>query len=240
MGNSASAEQSNAVGFRVLGVQRESPASAAELVSFFDFIVGAQGRLFKELDNTFIELIKESEGKPLQVTVYNCKSGETREVDIVPSRSWGGQGMLGVTIRFDSYFNAEENLVRVLEVARHSPAQLAGLKGGVDYLLGTAEKVFKNPDVLFEEVTRNIDCPMEIYVYNTETDSVRTAIILPTYNWDGDGCLGASVGHGYLHRLPAKCLETSGRSQEIGAASAPVMQSTSPLNGQAKEDGDEV
>ena len=149
--------------------------------------------------------------------------------------------MLGVTIRFDSYFNAEENLVRVLEVERHSPAELAGLKGGADFLLGTAEKVFKNPDVLFEEVTRNIDCPIELYVYNTETDAVRTVVILPTFNWGGDGCLGASVGHGYLHRLPAKCLNTPGSSQEIGVASAPVVRSESPVNDSGtKEDEDEV
>lgn len=34
-----------------------------------------------------------------------------RDVTITPSNSWGGQGMLGVTIRFDTYHNAEENLV---------------------------------------------------------------------------------------------------------------------------------
>jgi hypothetical protein len=31
------------MGYRVLGVQPNSPASKAELVSFFDFIVGANG-----------------------------------------------------------------------------------------------------------------------------------------------------------------------------------------------------
>lgn len=34
-----------------------------------------------------------------------------RDVTITPSNSWGGQGMLGVTIRFDTYDNADDNLV---------------------------------------------------------------------------------------------------------------------------------
>lgn len=34
-----------------------------------------------------------------------------RDVSITPSNTWGGQGMLGVTIRFDTYHNADDNLV---------------------------------------------------------------------------------------------------------------------------------
>ena len=51
--------------------------------------------------------------------------------------------MLGVTIRFDCYLDAEEHLCRVLEVEPDSPAELAGLIPEKDYLLGTAEKVVK-------------------------------------------------------------------------------------------------
>jgi hypothetical protein len=44
--------------------------------------------------------------------------------------------MLGVTIRFDSYFKAEENLLHVIEVEPNSPAELAGLVPLKDFLLG--------------------------------------------------------------------------------------------------------
>ncbi len=47
----------------------------------------------------------------------------------------------GVTIRFDSYKDAEEQMLHVLEVEANSPAELAGLVPFKDYLLGTAEKV---------------------------------------------------------------------------------------------------
>jgi hypothetical protein len=48
---------------------------------------------------------------------------------------------IGVTIRFDSYKDAEEQMLHVLEVEANSPAELAGLVPFKDYLLGTAEKV---------------------------------------------------------------------------------------------------
>ena len=136
-----SQEEIDAVGYRVLGVQPNSPASTAGLVSFFDFVVAANGTPLKVLDNKFVEMIKESENKPLPLTIYNIKSETTRDVVITPKRNWGGQGMLGVTIRFDSFWRAEESLVRVLEVVPDSPAELAGLQANDDYLLGTAEKV---------------------------------------------------------------------------------------------------
>jgi C-terminal processing protease CtpA/Prc len=190
MGNSASQEELDSVGYRVLGVQPNSPASLAGLVSFFDFIVAADSFPLKVLDQKFVDMIKEHEDKPLPLTIYNIKSETTRDVVITPRRNWGGQGMLGVTIRFDSFWRAEESLVRVLEVVEDSPAELAGLEAEKDYLLGTAEKVFKDTDTLYEEVVKFIDSTIEFYVYNTSTDEVRVVVVMPTENWNGNGCLG--------------------------------------------------
>lgn len=211
MGNAQAAELGKC-GYRVLGVQPNSPASKVGLVSFFDFIVAADGVSLEKLDNTFIEMIKASVDKPLPITVYNYKSMTKRDVSITPSNSWGGQGMLGVTIRFDTYDNADDNLVRVLEVVPGSPSHIAGLKPEDDYLLGTAERVFKDPNILLEEVTAHLDQPMAFYVYNTKTDEVRVAVVLPTNAWGGEGCLGAEVGHGYLHRLPQSCRSSTATS----------------------------
>jgi hypothetical protein len=84
-------------------------------------------------------MIKTHEDKALPLTVYNCKSHTFRDIVLVPSQKWpGADGLLGVTIRFDTYHNAEEHLCRVLDVEKNSPAELAGLlPGGKDYLLGT-------------------------------------------------------------------------------------------------------
>ncbi len=53
-------EDSITLGYRVLGVQPNSPASEANLVSVFDFIVAARGVPLKVQDNTIIHMIKDS------------------------------------------------------------------------------------------------------------------------------------------------------------------------------------
>ena len=65
------------LGYRVLGVQPNSPASAAGLVSFFDFLIGADGEMLlgsgedlqegEEYDDVdFPALLEKFKGKPLQ------------------------------------------------------------------------------------------------------------------------------------------------------------------------------
>ncbi len=101
MGNAAPSAES--FGFRVLNVQGDSPGYHAQLVSFFDFIVAANGMRMDTDDTTFVEIIAAHKDKALTVTVYNCKTETTRDVVIKPNTSWGGAGLLGITIRYDSY-----------------------------------------------------------------------------------------------------------------------------------------
>ena len=223
MGNAESASEAESTyGYRVLGVQASSPASTVGLVSFFDFIIEANGEpLWNKEVSYFVNLIKEFEDRELPLLVYNCKDHSVREVHIIPTNKWPGEGRLGVAIRFDSYHDAEERLCRVLEVERDSPAELAGLDQYNDYLLGTAEIGFSDTDVLFEELRLNVDRTTEFYVYNSDTDEVRVVVVMPNQQWGGDGLLGANVACGYLHRLPTKCCssEVSGCQWALNAAS---------------------
>jgi hypothetical protein len=61
-----------------------------------------------------MELIVQSEGKKMLLKVYNIKSRSQREVELTPTAKWPGKGLLGVTIRFDSYEHAEDELLHVL------------------------------------------------------------------------------------------------------------------------------
>ena len=107
------------------------------------------------------------------------------------------------------------------QVADGSPAAQAGLVAGADYLLGTAERVFSDADALLDECTLHLDAAVEVYVYNVDSDEVRVTVLVPTYTWGGDGCLGADVAHGYLHRLPTRCRGTNGVSIEPDRPVAP-------------------
>lgn len=81
-----------------------------------------------------------------------------------------------------------------------------------------SHRVDADADALEEVLTKNLEQTVDFYVYNTETDTVRITTIMPTLKWGGSGCLGAAIGHGYLHALPAKCCGTNGRSWKTMAS----------------------
>jgi len=213
------------LGYRVLGVQPNSPASQAGLVSFFDFLVGANGQMLlgsgEELeegdeydDIDFPAMLMEHKGRELELLVWNIKSQQKRLVNICTQDGWGGAGLLGVTIRLDNYGGADERLIRVLEMEPNSPASVAGLVPLQDYLLGTTTESFEDTQVLADVLHAHVDRVVELYVYNTTSDVVRIVALMPTWSWGGKGLLGAEVGTGYLHRLPRECRATGGTSVE--------------------------
>lgn len=61
--------ESETLGYRVLGVQPNSPSSSAGLVSFFDFLVGCDGHMLltEERDIDFVQVLKDSVGKELEL-----------------------------------------------------------------------------------------------------------------------------------------------------------------------------
>lgn len=208
------------LGYRVLGVQPDSPASNAGLVSFLDFLVGCDGRMLlsnddEEEDIDFVETLKNSVGEELELLVFNIKSQQTRFVSLIPKNDWGGSGLLGVTIRLDDYGGADERLIRVLGVENNSPAEISGLIELKDYLLGTSTISFSSTAVLSDVLVQHEDKTIELYVYNIESDIVRVVTLMPTACWGGNGLLGAEVGVGYLHKLPSSCRGTDGSSVKV-------------------------
>ena len=142
-------------GYHVLRVQEGSPGQQAGLEAFFDFIVAIGNTRLNQDNDTLKNLLKvqillsrvltetESCGllqanieKEISMTVYSSKSGAVRQLFITPSTLWGGQGLLGVSIRFCSFEGANENVWHILDVSPSSPAELAGLRQYSDYIIG--------------------------------------------------------------------------------------------------------
>merc|ERR1719342_686267 len=128
-------------------------------------------------------------------------SQTVREEFITPSTLWGGQGLLGVSIRFCSFEGANENGWHILDVSPNSPAELAGLRQYSDYIIG-ADSVLHESEGLFSLIEAHEGRPLKLYVYNTETDHCREVSITPNGAWGGEGSLGCGIGYGYLHRIP--------------------------------------
>lgn len=122
---------------------------------------------------------------------------------MTPSESWGGQGLLGVSIRFCSFEGANENVWHILEVHPGSPAELAGLRSFSDYIIG-ADSILHESEDLFTLIETHENKQLKLYVYNCDEDKCREVLITPNSKWGGDGSLGAGIGFGYLHRIPIR------------------------------------
>ncbi|XP_069558654.1 Golgi reassembly-stacking protein 2-like isoform X3 [Brachyistius frenatus] len=139
--------------------------------------------------------------RPIKMLLYSSKSLAVRETAVTPSSMWGGQGLLGVSIRFCSFEGANENVWHVLEVEPNSPAALAGLRAHTDYIIG-ADTVMNESEDLISLVETHEEKELKLYVYNTDTDNCREVVITPNSDWGGEGSLGCGIGYGYLHRIP--------------------------------------
>ncbi|XP_041102756.1 Golgi reassembly-stacking protein 1-like [Polyodon spathula] len=211
-------------GYHVHGVQEGSPAERAGLEPYFDFVIAVgHTRLNKEND-TLKDLLKANVEKPVKLEVYSIKAMRVRELEVVPSNMWGGQGLLGASVRFCSFQGASEHVWHVLDVEPNSPASLAGLRAHTDYIVG-ADQVIQDSEDFFSLVESHEGKPLKLLVYNTETDRCREVVVTPNGAWGGEGSLGCGIGYGYLHRIPS--LPATPKTVEVKPPSSVPEESTS-------------
>ncbi|XP_053122301.1 Golgi reassembly-stacking protein 1 isoform X2 [Hemicordylus capensis] len=148
---------------------------------------------------------------------------KVREVEVTPSNMWGGQGLLGASVRFCSFQGANEPVWHVLDVEPASPAALAGLQPHTDYIVGS-DQILQESEDFFSLIESHEGKPLKLMVYNTEVDSCREVFVTPNGAWGGEGSLGCGIGYGYLHRIPTQ-LAVPKKKPETGTPSV----SPSPL-----------
>ncbi|XP_056148913.1 Golgi reassembly-stacking protein 1-like isoform X2 [Lampris incognitus] len=189
-------------GYHVHGVQENSPAEKAGLEPFFDFILSLDNNRLNQENDLLKELLKANMEKAVKMEVYSTKTMKVRELEVVPSYMWGGQGLLGASVRFCSHQGANENVWHVLDVDVNSPAALAGLRPHSDFIVG-ADQVLQDSEDFFTLIEAHEGKALKLLVYNTETDACREVVVTPNGAWGGEGSLGCGIGYGYLHRIPA-------------------------------------
>ncbi|KAI1398199.1 GRASP55/65 PDZ-like domain-containing protein [Hypoxylon fuscum] len=85
--------------WHVLDVPANSPADHAGLLPYSDYILGTPDGILHG-ESGLGELVDDYIGRPLKLWVYNNEYNVTREVEIVPSREWGGEGALGCVLGY--------------------------------------------------------------------------------------------------------------------------------------------
>jgi predicted metalloprotease with PDZ domain len=196
----------------VLAVEAHSPASNAGLVSFFDVIISVNDvYLGSETLESFLNIVKDNVERKVRMEVYNCKNNTLRQLYIIPSQRWPGKGYFGALVRFDECVDITENICRIVNVEKNSPAEDAGLVSHDDYILGTRSIIFLNDDMLSNELQIRANESLHLYAYNVASDEVRIITVVPNQNWGGEGLLGVEIGIGLLHSLPRKNCLTTGK-----------------------------
>uniref|UniRef100_A0A672PMN8 Golgi reassembly-stacking protein 2-like n=1 Tax=Sinocyclocheilus grahami TaxID=75366 RepID=A0A672PMN8_SINGR len=204
MGGSQSVEipGGGSEGYHVLRVQENSPGHRAGLEPFFDFIVSINNTRLNKDNDMLKDILKASVEKPVKMLVYSSKTLELREATVTPSNMWGGQGLLGVSIRFCSFEGANENVWHVLEVEPNSPAALAGLRPHTDYIIG-ADTVMNESEDLFSLIETHEGKGLKLYVYNSHRVFIpfRGSVLHVTFFQNTVlGCGGMEAG-GWESRL---------------------------------------
>ncbi|XP_067647576.1 Golgi reassembly-stacking protein 2 [Eurosta solidaginis] len=224
-------------GYHVLKVQDNSPGQKAGLEAFFDFIVAIAGTRLDQDNDMLKELLRQNVDKPVRITVYSSKTQTVRELMLTPSKNWGGQGLLGVSIRFCSFERANENVWHILEVHPNSPAEIAGLRAYSDYVIG-ADAIRHENDDLFTLIETHEQQPLKMYVYNIDDDACREVTIKPNSNWGGEGALGCGIGYGYLHRIPVQSVDAVAKTTTtIEPVNTTQSSSMKPMTAAANSSG---
>ncbi|XP_077391545.1 Golgi reassembly-stacking protein 1a isoform X2 [Festucalex cinctus] len=205
MGLTQSSEVSDGgtYGYHVHGVQPNSPAEKCGLQPFFDFILSLDHRRLNVENDMLKEVLKANMEKAINMEVYSTKSMMIRELEVTPSNMWGGQGLLGASVRFCSFQGANENVWHVLDVEASSPAALAGLHPHTDYIVG-ADHLLQDSEDFFSLIEAHEGKQVKLLVYSSITDDCREVVVTPNGAWGGEGSLGCGIGYGYLHRIPAR------------------------------------
>ncbi|KAJ9459049.1 Golgi reassembly stacking protein [Diplonema papillatum] len=225
MGAQQTTNRSVIEGFQVASLSPNSPAHEGGLIPFFDFIVGADGvELDRENSSDFRGYIKKHKGKETKLFVHNTKTRSLREVTVTPSDTWGGAGLLGCSINWESVDQAQEYIWHITDVHPNTPAAEAGIQAGRDYLIGM-QTIMPNPDPsvpphisMFSEKSDfhnrmaylaalrgdppRTNAPhlnqLLLLMYDAIDNSVRELMV----DLDSSVCLGCDVANGYLHVIP--------------------------------------
>ncbi|KAI5779681.1 GRASP55/65 PDZ-like domain-containing protein [Geopyxis carbonaria] len=103
--------------WHILDVAPNSPAELAGLLPYSDYIIGTPEGMVRG-ESGLGELVEDHIDRPLRLYVYNNEYDVTRELYITPTRSWGGEGMLGCVLGFGALHR--------IPAALHEPVQAPG------------------------------------------------------------------------------------------------------------------
>ncbi|KAG0197381.1 Golgi reassembly-stacking protein 2 [Mortierella sp. GBA30] len=111
--------------WHVLDIIPGSPAEHAGLCAHSDYVIGTPLGIMRG-EGDLYDLIEDYIGEPLPLHVYNVDKNQVREVVVIPSEDWGGEGLLGCDVGYGYLHRLPKRLSPRLESPMDFSKQLAG------------------------------------------------------------------------------------------------------------------
>lgn len=139
---------------------------------------------------------------PMNVTVYNSRLDNVRQLVMTPAVGWGDDGILGCSVRFVECSSANERVWHVLNITPDSPSEKASLVPEKDYIIASLDKILVEEDDFIFLIEKNPRQQLRFVVFNTDSGMCREVIVEPIVDAYGKGSIGCAIGFGALHRVP--------------------------------------
>jgi len=101
--------------WHILDVTHNSPAETAGLLPYGDYVIGYSDGTIQGGENALPILIQDYINRELVLFVYNHEYDVTRQVSLIPTTSWGGEGALGCILGYGALHRIPAPLTEPIE-----------------------------------------------------------------------------------------------------------------------------
>ena len=201
MGNDESERIS--CGFRIIRVSEGSPAQAARLSPYIDFLIYNSDISGKRANDEFLNMINMNAGSPVSFKVFSLLTKQFRNVRIKLNSKESGKEILGAKLSCERIDEAYQNIFKVLRVEPDSPFEKAGIEPLNDYILAIDDLEIDGINQLDQYIKAKKDKEIEFCIFNIEKIIIQFKKVIPNNNWgDKDELIGAELGFGPSYRMP--------------------------------------
>ena len=195
-------------GFRVYKLIKDGPLDKAGIKEITDFIIPPNEVLFQK--NTFKDWIISIADQTIKIKIYSLLTRNFKIVEVKTNKSDSKDGILGASVKFENFENADKKLLHVTSVLENSFAKnKLGLNTNDDYIIAVKGKntsvislnneQYTPLEILNNVISNNKGNDLIFYIYNIKNGARTVEVNIEN---DNNFILGYDVAYGALHEFP--------------------------------------
>ena len=200
-------------GFRVYKLIKDGPLDKAGIKEITDFIIPPNEVLFQK--NTFKDWIISIADQTIKIKIYSLLTRNFKIVEVKTNKSDSKDGILGASVKFENFENADKKLLHVTSVLENSFAKnKLGLNTNDDYIIAVKGKntsvislnneQYTPLEILNNVISNNKGNDLIFYIYNIKNGARTVEVNIEN---DNNFILGCDVAYGALHEFPKEKVE---------------------------------